>query len=89
MIIVIFTFIVIRIVSVNERKDSHQVLARLINKGNIEMTTMLPLLTILGQVMTTITLQYKHKKHNPARKKAIFAEEITSDVAIGFRRGLL
>lgn len=57
MIIVIFTFIVIRIVSVNERKDSHQVLARLINKGNIEMTTMLPLLTILGQVMTTITLQ--------------------------------
>lgn len=57
MIIVIFTFIVIRIVSVNERKDSHQVLARLINKGDIEMTTMLPLLTILGQVMTTITLQ--------------------------------
>ena len=57
MTIVIFTFIVIRIVSVNERKDSHQVLARLINKGNIEMTTMLPLLTILGQVMTTITLQ--------------------------------
>lgn len=57
MIIVIFTFIVIRIVSVNERKDSHQVLARLINKGNIKMTTMLPLLTILGQVMTTITLQ--------------------------------